>query len=200
MARVLAALQQTSLEFTKGKRLLDFITANDWWRREIPDRSSHRSAWSIPKGSSVAWAIVAFLLTLVKSLSNSDDSESEGHAVSTLWLWLLCLVIGWLWVPTFTHDEVNPTIHCMKTGVHSAADRSVHPDTHQLVRKEINRNEFRFAPIFNYSRVMRYRVLVDDVWGALERAAREEHEVNLLIKRLSGRLSHRFLTGESSYR
>ena len=47
------------------------------------------------------------------------------------------------------------------------------PEGRLLLRKYdspwLNRDELRYSPTFNYSRVMRYLVLVDEVFGALER-------------------------------
>ena len=293
VARALTALQQTSLELTKDDRLLDFIATNDRWRVEIAERLSRKNAWTVAVGTSIAWVVIAFLFTLADSylsLRNSDDTDdaSEGHAVGTLWLWLLCLVIGWLWVPTFTRGEVNtaieqankravkkaakairqkahklrkriarritarlmkglgksaldsiidvsgenenggdksihgdtgiqvpdlphnqsapgsqhghltdsanPTANNSTTNLHYSADvhstavHSIHPDTHELlIRKDngsVNRHEVRPAATFNYSRIIRYLVLAEDVWRALERGGREEYGVGLSIKRL----------------
>jgi len=275
-----------------------------------------RYAWSVATGSSVAWVLIAFIFTLVDSfvsLEFSADDGSEGHAVGTLWLWLLCLVIGWLWVPTFTRGELKSAIgHAnkkaaknstkrikqkaakaynsaktkitnrlpkrmsirkgfkkpvvdlpevpeengsekMKAGlvqvdtkpvwqqteekpdpipnpahdrstvsfqeptesqhghshnvsanptanysisslrhsaaIHSfAAPSSIRETDRLLILKDefnsLHRDELRFSATFNYSRIMRYLTLVDDVLGALDRLAREKEEVGLLRKRL----------------
>ena len=316
VARALVSLQQIPLELTKDERLLAFIPINDQWRREIVDRLNRRNAWSIATGSSVAWVVVAFTFTLVDSfvsLDNSVNSTSEGHTVGTLWLWLLCLVIGWLWVPTFTYCELKSAIgHAnqkaakkaargvrqkaaeaydstkakvanrlpkrmsilkrpgesvggfpeapeenenerMKEGsiredigpvgqetesvanplpnlthhqstvsfqlptesqqghghlavsanptanqsvvslsrsdaTHSIAiQSSIHPETDRLLiprndLSSLNRDELRFAATFNYSRVMRYLSLVDDVLRTLDKLTREKDEVGLFEK------------------
>jgi len=322
VARALVALQQTPLELTKDERLLAFIPTNDQWRQEIADRLSRRNAWSLATGSSVAWVVVAFLFTLVDSFVSLDDTidgDSEGHAVGTLWLWLLCLVIGWLWVPTFTCGELKTAIshanqkaakkaakrirqeaakkikqeatkaynsakskitrlpkrvpllkgpkkpvgdlpevpeenekvkekeedsksvgeetepntsplpnlarrqstvssqstESQQGGGHdqpgdnanpaagqsvvslprstaarsTAAESSIHPDKDRLLIPKgtfgsLNRDELRLAATFNYSRIMGYLVLVDDVLRALDKLTREKEEVGLSRKRL----------------
>jgi hypothetical protein len=314
VARALISLQQTPLELTKDERLLAFIPINDQWRHEIVDRLSKRNAWSVATASSVAWVVIAFLFTLIDSFVSLQDSAnggSEGLAVGTLWLWLLCLVIGWLWVPTFTcgelkaaighanhkaakkaakrikqkakgaynsakakihrfprrvpmlggpkkpaadavpevqvegggskaesiqedtksvtqqtglmpnpipnpahhqstvsfqvpesqhgHDHLNvsanpTTNHSVaslpySTAIHSVAQSSIRPEKDRLLipRDEfgsVNRDELRHAATFNYSRIMRYLVLVDDVLGALCKLTREKNEVGLSRKRL----------------
>jgi hypothetical protein len=304
VARALISLQQTPLELTQDERLLAFISTNDQWIREIVDRLNRRNAWSIATGSSIAWVIIAFVFTLIDSFIFAKDSY--GLPVGTIWLWLLCLVIGWLWVPTFTHGELksaighanqkaakkaakgirqraskvynsaktevtgprqipipgepkkatvdplpgvreedgkakaesiqevtifvgqrteskhnpipNPTPHQStvsfqipdskhgherlsvstnptanhsaaglphSAGVHSIATQSsIHPKKDRLLilRNEIgslNRDELRLAATFNYSRIMRYLVLVDDVLRALDEHTREEDKVSL---------------------
>ena len=315
MARALIALQQTPLELTKDERLLAFIPINDQWRHEIVDRLNRRNGWSVATGSSVAWVVVAFTFTLVDSfvsLSGTTDSPaSDGLAVGTLWLWLLCLVIGWLWVPTFTCGELKSAIgHANKQAAKKAAKRikqkatkayasakakvsnrlpkrmpilksskkpvdtvpeidednekaktesingdtqpvlegsqpnplpnpshhqstvsfqvpteshhdhghlsvsgnptanpsavslprsaaihsigaqsSIHPEKDRLLIPvdgfgSLHRDELRLAATFNYSRIMRYLILVDDVLRALDKLTRDKDEVGLSRKRL----------------
>jgi hypothetical protein len=317
VARALISIQQTPLELTRDEHLLALIPINDQWRREIVDRLNRRNSWSVATGSSVAWVVIAFIFTLIDSFVSLHDSGgggggSDGLAAGTLWLWLLCLVIGWLWVPTFTCGELksaidhanrkaakkaakmikqkaikaygsaktsitrfprrmpilggpeepatdplpgvreedgkataesiqevavsiqqqaesklnsipNPTPHQSTVSfrisesqhghehlsvstnplvnysaassphsadVHSvAAQSSIHPETDRLLisRDEftsLNRDELRLAATFNYSRVMRYLVLVDDVLRALDKHTREKDEVSVSRKRL----------------
>jgi len=298
VARVLITFQQTPLELTKDERLLAFIPINDQWRREIVDRLNRRNAWSIATGSPVLWVVVAFTLTLVDSflsLDNPTNGASEGHAVGTLWLWLLCLVIGWWWVPTFTYgglksaighanrrkakkaakgtkqkaakitsrlpegmsilkglrkpvvnlpqvfeenvnervgegsiqevdiepvgQETEPIAYSppwsiqsltegqqdhghLNAGLNPTANQSavslsrsaavysitaqseILPETDRLLipkggSDSLNRDELRLAAMFNYSRIMRYLVLVDDVLRALDEPTHEKDEVGL---------------------
>ena len=111
VARALISLQQIPLELTKDERLLAFIPIDDRWRQEIAGRLNRRNAWSLAAGSSVAWVVTAFVFTLVDSFVSLDNSGSQGHAVGTLWLWLLCLVICWLWVPIFSSSELKTALN-----------------------------------------------------------------------------------------
>ena len=113
VAKALVALQQTAIELTTDPRLLESIPVDSRWRQEILERLNKRNAWSLATGFSVAWVVIAFAFTLVDSfvsLSDPASGGSEGLAVGTLWLWLLCLVIGWLWVPIFSSSEVNAAL------------------------------------------------------------------------------------------
>ena len=283
VARALISLQQTPLELTRDERLLAFIPVNDQWRREIINRHNRSNAVSIETGTCILWAVITFFFALVDSFVslNSVNSASESISVGTLWVWLLCLVIGWLWVPTFTVGELrstlrlanlkaaekavmnirrarraaNKAINAAKTKIndrlpkrigdpipriveevdgrlaqegtnrhqistaslqlppesqqgdgypsldvnpttnqdvasvtHSAtgdstAKSSIHPGADRLLIPMVNlgplhRDELRPSATFNYSRVMRYLVLVDDVWRVLDRLAREKNEVS----------------------
>ena len=127
VARTLVSLQQTPLELTRDKRLLVFIPINDHWRQEIVDRLNSRKAQSVAINSFVGSVIVAFVFTVVDSSLSLDDpthGAADGHAVGTLWLWLLCLVIGWFWVPTFTCGELESAIgHVNQKAAKKAAKR-----------------------------------------------------------------------------
>ena len=113
VARTLVSLQQTPLELTRDERLLIFIPINDHWRREIVDRLNSRKAQSVAINSFVGSVGIAFVFTVMDSFSSINDSNDaayEGHADGTLWLWLLCVVVGWFWVPTFSCSELKSAI------------------------------------------------------------------------------------------
>jgi len=274
VARALVSLQQIPLELTRDEPLLAFIPVKEQWRQEVADRLNRRYVWPIAIGSSVTWVVIAFIFTLVDSfvdLDVSSDGGAEGHAVGTLWLWLACLVIGWIWVPTFTRGESssaachtrhtaanraakrinqtaakaynsaktkiserlpepnplpdpthsqstvslqssaetqddhthngvseNPTANhsaitfSRSTTLHSTTPQtSIYPNPERLlidVSDELgalNRDELPLAATFNYSRIMRYLVLVDDVLRALENLTREDDEVGSVFRETS---------------
>ena len=307
VARALISLQQTPLELTKDERLLAFIPVNDRWRQEIAERLNRRNAWSLATGSSVAWVVISFVFTLIDSfvsLDNTVDNISEGHAVGTLWLWLLCLAIGWLWVPIFSSSELktalnyanhhavkkaakklrqakestrkamgsaktklvgkvpkrlggsknptggtitvvaeedekaqsiqedtkhleeetdqrtnplpnlshhqstaslqthpesqqdhdhltvtaNPNVNRSAVSMAHSTQPSINPETDELFIPQkltsLNRDEHRLSATFNYSRIMRYLALVDDVFNALDKLAKEK-EVSVSKRRLT---------------
>jgi hypothetical protein len=290
VARALISLQQIPLELTENECFLDFMATNSRWRREIGTRLNRKNAWSIAAAASVAWVVMAFIFTLIDSFTSLNDTggpPSEGLSVGTLWLWLLCLVVGWLWVPTFTHVELGLAIgHAnMRTesrfkrwakglkmstiqeppeerevqeelvhsedakdieegtdpgadlpdlplqapaeshqhpghfgaGSNSAANQSIeildrsaarsstasiHLGTdmvdvlfiriHEDKLGSLNRDELRLPATFNYSRLMRFLVLVDDVFRALDKLSHKKDEVSVSKSRLIRKLSQRF--------
>jgi len=262
----LVSLQQIPLELTRNERLLALIPVTEQWAQEISGRLNRRYVWPIAIGSSITWVVIAFIFTLVDSfvdLDVSSDGGAEGHAVGTLWLWLACLVIGWIWVPTFTRGEsASTTGRASRTTTNRAAKRidqtainvynpaktkiskkraepnplpdptrrrsgvsfqsftgSQDDNTHvgvsenttanhstvtfsrpttlhsttpwnSIYRKtdrllidvshelgSLNRDELRLAATFNYSRIMRYLALVDDVLRGLDKLTRADDEV-----------------------
>ena len=280
MAAALISLQQIPLELTEDERLLASIPITNSWSQEIGDRLSRRGTWSLAIVKYVAWVVITFAFALVDSFM---FGSYEGHATAILWLWLLCLAIGWLWVPTFTRSELrsvprssnqrsvkrattavrrattadgpripkgrkrfvidpvpevneenekvkvesiqedakreeidqkasplsNPTYHQSTTSFRSppeiqqghdhlaisvspnanqsAVSRtrspkpSVNPETDELFVPQkltlLNRDEHRLTATFNYSRIMRYLVLVNDVLTVLDKLTGEEDEV-----------------------
>ena len=127
VTRALISVQQASLELTTDDRLLAFISDKGNWSEEIKERLYWRNAWSIAAATSVAWVVIAYLFTLIDSFVSLEDganSPSEGQAVGTVWLWLICLVIGWLWVPTFNHRQLGSVIgHANQRAAEKAARR-----------------------------------------------------------------------------
>ena len=116
VARALVSLQQMSLELTKDPVFLASIPIDNRWEQEIVSRLNRKNAWSLAAAASAAWVVISFLITLINSfISLNDPSVSiggvaAGFAIGTLWLWLLCLVIGWMWVPTFTCGELKSAL------------------------------------------------------------------------------------------
>jgi len=252
----LISIQQASLELTKDDHLLEFIQSDHQWRKEIGERLSRRGTWSLATKASVAWVVIAFLLTLVDSfvsLDRSADNTADGHAVGTVWLWLLCLVVGWTWVPIFDSGEIMTALNYANQQAASNATKkleqarkvaiiflnrargrlanrpaqgvgnrgntgdggpepnqndnlSVEPNggegadradpatveppvkvdfkVDELLKLKnlglLNRDERRLPATFNYSRTMRYLILVDDVLSALDtEKIAQEYEVGL---------------------
>ena len=134
VARALISLQQIPLELTKKELFLSSISIHGQWEQEIVDRLGRRNAWSLATASSVAWVVIAFLFTLIdafiflsnplNTVDNSIAGKSTGHAVGTLWLWLLCLVTGWMWVPAFTRGQLESALeHANRRAAEDAAKR-----------------------------------------------------------------------------
>ena len=142
VARALIVLQQVPLELTSDSRLLRYILVDSRWRHEILERLNTRNAWSLTTGFSFASATIAFILTLIDafvSLYDINNGTFEGLSVGTLWLWLLCLVIGWLWVPTFSSSQVSAALHRANFKAAKNAARRIKEQTANKIRERANK-------------------------------------------------------------
>src|SRR5579872_5514237 len=113
VANALMYLQQVPIELTKDEHLLNMVPLSDHWIRTIGDRLSRRSISSISTATFVGWVSITYLFTLVDSFASLEIGHgppSEGQVTVTLWLWLLCLVVGWTWVPAFTSRELKKAV------------------------------------------------------------------------------------------
>ena len=219
-ANALRSLQQIPLELTRDQNILTTIPSDDQWEREITERLDKRNAWSVATGTSVSWVVIAFIFTLIDSFVslNGSSEPSEGLEVGILWLWLLCLVIGWLWVPTFTSRELRRAVGHANRQASERADQRFNDDAGKADEKaplddqsitlsprsltrnsaalsqlvdptkaslfihkdkvsSLNRDELRLSATFNYSRVIRYLALVDDVSKALGKLTHDKDGV-----------------------
>ena len=92
-----------------------------------------------------------------------------------------------------SHDHltvsVNPNENQGVISVARSVQPSINPEMDELLILQkltsLNRDEHRLAATFNYSRIMRYLVLVDNVLTTLDRLAREKDEVGFSRKRLT---------------
>lgn len=95
---------------------------------------------------------------------------------------------------TANHSAVSlfqsATVHSIthQSSIHPKADRLLIDVSDQL--GPLNRDERRLAATFNYSRVMRYLALVDDVLRALDKLGRENNGVGSSGKRVTQERSH----------
>ncbi|KAG1803262.1 hypothetical protein EV424DRAFT_1474584 [Suillus variegatus] len=104
--RILISLQQSPLRITNEDSLLSslvILPQNDDWWPTIADflDYTHTCAplhWSIASVTSIAWVVIAYLLTVASSLSDisSELNSNIGQATGSVWLWLIPIVIGWL--------------------------------------------------------------------------------------------------------
>ena len=58
----------------------------------------------------MAWVIIAFVLAIIDSLTNVENLYSSGMGIGSLWLWLIPIVVGWLWIPFSSYDKLRTAI------------------------------------------------------------------------------------------
>ena len=193
-AKALVFLQQVPLcLITHDGFLASLIVlteSDDWWD-SLVDRLEQTHTWTIAAATSIAWVIVAFAFTITDSLMNlGEDVNSNGQGVGSLWLWLIPMIVGSLWVPVCSYDKLNAAI-CKTNGLASVVARNnlpqingppnlgiPRPVTHALGVQAVEKCKkgevftkyaTRTAPVFNYSRVWEWSSVVETVAQAFER-------------------------------
>ena len=194
-AKALVFLQQVPLRLTTRDGLLAsliVLSENDDWWECLVDRLEQTHTWTIAAATSIAWVIIAFVFTTTDSLMNlGEDVNSNGQGVGSLWLWLIPMIVGSLWVPVSSHDK-------LKAGIGKANDlafvaaRNNRPqdndppnlDTPMPVTlvspmqaigickkgEVFTKDATRAAPVFNYSRIWEWSSAVETIARAFEHA------------------------------
>ena len=202
-AKALVYLQQVPLHLTTHGGLLASLIVlpenDDWWECLV-DRLEHTHTWTIAAATSIAWVIIAFVLAVIDSFINIENVNSNGQGVGSLWLWLIPIVVGWLWVPFSSYEKLRTAIdkandlafiatpddilQADSTGDSSNAgsSRNTYPPMRaydvfhtQAVKMSENTEVFtgdmvRTAPVFNYARVWEWWWIVEMIARAFEHA------------------------------
>ncbi|KIK80271.1 hypothetical protein PAXRUDRAFT_159098 [Paxillus rubicundulus Ve08.2h10] len=167
VVRVLSSLQQVPLRIRPGEAAvfesLVILPENDKWWTMFDESLNYTHTWSISSATSIAWVVVAYLLTVADSLSNIvDNINSNGQGTGSVWLWLLPIVIGWLVLsPKCTYGRIK---HAYKRAnetvvvVAQARRNPTRPNPGLVVEPEgedlSSPDEARTPPVFNYSRAL----------------------------------------------
>ena len=204
--KALIYLQQVPLRLTTRDGLLASLIVlpenDDWWEYLV-ERLEQTYTWTIAAATSIAWVIIAFAFTIVDSFMNlGNNINSNGQGVGSLWLWLIPIVVGWLWIPVCSYDKLKATIDkANEFAVVAAPDRLPQTDEppnadaprraydvshRQAIRiykkkKVFTQDAVRAAPVFNYARIWGWSSAVETVAQAFEHAdkkARRHRPVN----------------------
>ena len=98
--KILANLQYAPVRVLSESHLLSSLIVlpeNDEWWNELTQLIDYIHTWSISAATSIIWVIIAYVFTVIDSIGDlTSDISSNGQSVGTVWLWLICIVIGWL--------------------------------------------------------------------------------------------------------
>ena len=99
---------------------------NEWWI-ELEDWLNDTHSWSISAVTSIAWAIITYVFTVVDSVTTDlgPSIQANGQAVRSLWLWLLPIIItSWLMMsPKCDPVRLSSMIECANRISYVATDR-----------------------------------------------------------------------------
>jgi len=181
-ARALVHLQQVPLHITTRDGLLASLVVlpeNEDWLECLVDRLGQTYTWTVAAATSIVWVIIAF--TIVDSFTNlGKNVNSAGQGVGSLWLWLIPIVVGWLWIPVCSHDKLKAAIDKANDIAFVATDvgaprRSYDISHMQAIRMSevtevLTRDAVRTAPVFNYARIWEWWRTVETIAWAFEHA------------------------------
>jgi len=206
--KALIHLQQVPLRLTTRDGLLASLIVlpenDDWWEYLV-DRLDRTHTWSIAAATSIAWVIIAFVFTLIDSFKNlGNNINSNGQGVGSLWLWLVPIVVGWLWIPVCSYDTLKATVEKANELAFIAAPDSLpqingSPDadaprraytvSHRRAiriykkKKVFTQDAVRAAPVFNYARIWAWSSAVETIAQAFEHADRKARRVRAVNPR-----------------
>ena len=196
-AKALIYLQQVPLRLTtRGGLLASLIVLpenDDWWECLV-ERLEQTYTWTIAAAISITWVIIAFAFTVADSFMNLGRNVDEnGRGVGTLWLWLVPVVVGWLWIPVCSHERLEVAIDKANSIAYVAAPDNLHQgDDSPIVdaprrvchvshmqairiykKKVFTQDAARVPPVFNYTRFWEWSSNVETIARAFEKAGKK---------------------------
>jgi len=186
-ARILVHLQQTPLKVTNEDSLLSSLVVlpdNDEWWPTAAEFLDYNRTWSLASATAIAWVFIAYILTVVGSLSDVDANiNSNGQGTGSVWLWLIPIVIGWLQLsPKCDYSRVQKamdradamTFVATHDGIAKASERSerraISIDT--ITENPSSPDEDLTAPVYNYARAIPWSRSAEDVLDAFRMASK----------------------------
>ena len=78
-----------------------------WWHSLRDEILKTKRGWTYPLYASVGWVAIPQILTIVDFFNpaSTDTSIGIGLAISSLWIWMIPVVLGWVHVGTQTSAE-----------------------------------------------------------------------------------------------
>ncbi|KAG2110070.1 hypothetical protein BD769DRAFT_98125 [Suillus cothurnatus] len=188
--RILISLQQSPLRISNDDSLLSSLVVlpdNDEWWPTTAEFLDYTHTWSIASVTTIAWVVVAYILTVASSLSDVPSNiNSNGQGTGSVWLWLIPIVIGWLqlspkcdytrvrkamdnadamaFVATDNSDEVVKASHLSEM-------RAVSIDTD--MENPSSPDEMLTPPVYNYARAISWSRSAEDVYNAFRIASKK---------------------------
>ncbi|KAG1789034.1 uncharacterized protein HD556DRAFT_1495456 [Suillus plorans] len=174
---ILSSLQQVPLRLHPDhERLPSLIRpGNNWWKC-LAEFVDYTHTWSIASATSIAWVIIAYILTVANSPSNGADFQSNGQATGSLWLWLIPIVVGWLQLsPKCDFNRLQAAYdradrHSMHTGTADVRVGMLSASSRRalaITAKEddvMSPDELLTPPVFNYSRSLRWASTAETIF------------------------------------
>ncbi|KAG1773688.1 hypothetical protein EV702DRAFT_1009781 [Suillus placidus] len=196
---ILSSLQQAPLRLHPDRaRLYSLIVLpeNDSWWKYLAEFVDYTHTWSIASATSIAWVIVAYILTVANSLSDVyADVQSNGEASGSMWLWLIPIVVGWLQLsPKCDFNRLQAAYdradrHSLRTGGADEVHTGMLPASSwralAITAQEedvMSPDEFLTPPVYNYSRSLRWASTAETIYLVFKVASEKTHSLPLYLE------------------
>jgi hypothetical protein len=178
---ILSSLQQVPLRIHPDFPSLVVLPENDTWWNYLSELMDYPHTWSIASAASIAWVVIAYILTVVNSPPDSFGVATDGEDTASMWLWLIPIVVGWLQLsPKCNFDRLNEAYdraHRHTRGeVVDSRNRSPTSTRRALTitatDEEVESpDELVTAPVFNYSRSLRWASTAESIFLVFKMAS-----------------------------
>ncbi|KAG2157264.1 hypothetical protein DEU56DRAFT_896932 [Suillus clintonianus] len=178
---IVSNLQQVPLRLHSDRTRfpsLVVLPENDTWWKHFSELVNYTHMWSIASAISIAWVVVAYILSIANSQSDvyTNFAQAGGEATSSMWLWLIPIVVGWLQLsPKCDFNRLQLAYdladrHGMRTQMEDAPTGTP-PASAQgaliITAQEedvMSPDELLTPPVFNYSRSLQWAYTAETIF------------------------------------
>jgi hypothetical protein len=188
---IVSSLQQFPLRLDSDRfASLVVLPENDCWWKYLSELMDYTHKWSAASATSIAWVIIAYVLSIANSPSNAFTStQADGGATGSMWLWLVPIVVGWLRLSpkcdfkSLTRAYNRADEHARTGSTDVAAGTSTHRALTITAQDDEVKSpdELLTPPIFNYSRLLPWAKTADTVLQVFK-AASNKADKNIPVK------------------
>jgi hypothetical protein len=188
---IVSSLQQVPLRLDSNHfASLVISPENDCWWKYLSQLMDYTHTWSAASATSIAWVMIAYVLSIANSPSNAFTSpQADGGATGSMWLWLVPIVLGWL-VLSPKCDSKRLKVAYERADNYARTGSPDVPAGSSIQRAltitaqdgdVVSPDELRTPPVFNYSRLLSWSKTADTIFLVFEAAsnnAKNRHPVN----------------------
>ncbi|KAG2045202.1 hypothetical protein BDR03DRAFT_27880 [Suillus americanus] len=186
---IVSSLQQLPLDLhTENFASLVVLPENDCWWKHLSQQTNYTQKWSAASATSIAWVIIAYILSIVNSPSNAFTStQADGGATGSVWLWLVPIVAGWqVLSPKCDSNRLQAAYdsadeHARTESTSDLAGTSIALTITAKDGEVMSPDELLTPPVFNYSRSLPWAYTAEtmfQVFNAASEKAHKRHTVN----------------------
>ncbi|KAG1757929.1 hypothetical protein EDB19DRAFT_1901417 [Suillus lakei] len=183
---IISSLQQVPLTLHSDRTRfasLVVLPENDSWWKYFSELVDYTHTWSIASATSTAWVVVAYILSIANSPSDTyvNFAQAGGEATSSMWLWLISIVVGWLQLsPKCDFNRLQAAYDRADRYTRTDAPVAPLPASAQraltITAQEedvISPDELLTPPVFNYSRSLQWAYIAETIFQVFKAASKK---------------------------